>query len=252
MEPTPSAGGAPQLALDLGLPPPFRAVVSTRRGGISPPPWDSQNHGLSTGDDPARVARNRAFLAAALGPAAPDWARLSQVHGRVCVRVSGPGPAGEADALWTDRPGLALAVRVADCAGVALAHPASGRLGLAHAGWRGAAAGVVSELVRAMAVPPGELWAAVSPHLGRCCFEVGPEVAEAFRGRCCAPRPGGRWSLDLGAALGGELAGLGVPPERIRAAGLCTACRRDLFFSHRRDRGATGRMVVLAWRADGA
>jgi hypothetical protein len=121
-------------------------------------------------------------------------------------------------------------------------------LGLAHAGWRGAAAGVVTALLRAMEVPAGEVSAAISPHLGPCCFEVGPDVVEAFRGRFCAPRSGDRHSLDLGSALRAELEGAGVPAGRIQPDRRCTGCEQDVFFSHRRDRGSTGRMVVLAWR----
>jgi len=239
------------MFLELPLPPPFRAVLSTRIGGVSPRPWDTQNHGTATGDTPERVGRNAELLAAEAGfpgrAGLAGWATVTQVHGRRCVRVAGPGRAGEADALWTDVPGLPLAVRVADCAAVAVADPDRGLVGLAHAGWRGAAAGVVPSLVRAMGVAPARCSAAISAHLGACCFEVGPEVAEAFGGRCCEPRPGGRFRLDLGAALRQELEALGVPAGQIHSEGGCTACRAELFFSHRRDRGATGRMVTVAW-----
>jgi polyphenol oxidase len=212
--------------LELPLPAPFRAVISTRLGGVSPPPWDSQNHGTSTGDEPGRVARNGGLLAAALGlPGArgpEDWALVSQVHGTGCLRAQAPGGHGQADGLWTSRPGLPLGIRVADCSAVVLAHPPSGRLGMAHAGWRGAAAGVVTALLRAMDVPPAEVSAAISPHLGRCCFEVGPEVVQAFGGRFCEPGAGDRWRLDMGAALRWELLGLGLRPEAVGADGRCT------------------------------
>jgi len=240
------------LFLDLGLPPPFRAVVSTRAGGVSPEPWASQNHGTSTGDSAERVAKNRELLASSLGLETAAWARVSQVHGARVVQVSAPGPAGEADGLWTERAGLVLAVSVADCAAVAVAHPGSGRLGLAHAGWRGAAAHIEAALIRAMEVPAAECFAAISPCLGPCCFEVGPEVALAFGGRFSEPRGGGggdRSSLHLEAALAAELEEAGIPSERIRRAQRCTACGEELFFSHRRDRGRTGRLLALAWRA---
>ncbi|MBI5836666.1 MAG: laccase domain-containing protein [Candidatus Eisenbacteria bacterium] len=243
------------MFLELELPPPFRAVVSTRAGGESPAPWDSQNHGTSTGDSAERVLRNARRLADALGPEGPGgpegWALVSQVHGSLALEVGRPGRAGEADALWTGRTGPALGIRVADCSAVALAHPPTGRLGLAHAGWRGAAAGVTGALLRAMNVPATEVHAAISPHLGPCCFEVGPDVVAAFSGRFCAPRRGDRSSLDLGAALRSELSALGVPASRIRADGRCTSCARELFFSHRRDHGATGRMIVLGWSRPG-
>lgn len=240
---------ASPLFLDLGLPDSFRMVISTRRGGVSPRPWDSQNHGTSTGDTAGRVSANRELLLAALPEAPQGWASARQVHGTEVLRAGGPGAMGEADALCTDRHGLALAIRVADCSAVALAHPPSGRFGLAHAGWRGAAGGVISALLGAMEVPASETWAAVSPHLRGCCFEVGPDVVEAFGGRFTEPRQGDRSSLHLDQAIRSELLGLGIEPDRIREAGICTSCVRDDYFSHRRDRGATGRMVALAWRA---
>ncbi len=237
------------MFLDLHLPPPFRAILSTRIGGVSPPPWDSQNHGTSTGDTAERVSSNRNALLAALPGAPGGWASVRQVHGKGVVRAGGPGNLGEADALCTDLRGLALAIRVADCAAVALAHPPSGRIGLAHAGWRGAAAGVISAMLSAMDVPALETWASVSPHLGSCCFEVGPDVVEAFGGRFSGPRGGDRSTLHLGQAIRAELLSLGVLSGHIHEAGACTSCSGERFYSHRRDQGTTGRMVALAWRA---
>jgi polyphenol oxidase len=237
------------MFLPLLTAPGFRAVLSTRVGGVSPEPWDSQNHGTSTGDTSERVARNGERLMEAVGLAPREWARLSQAHGRGIVRVDRPGHLGEADGLWTDATGLPIAIRVADCAAVVISHPGTGRIGVAHAGWRGAVAGVVEALLTDMAVPPGEVWAGISAHLRPCCFEVGEDVVGAFQGRFVEPRPGGRWSLRLGEALRQQLLGLGVPEARVEPSPLCTSCDRALLFSHRRDRGRTGRMVALAWRS---
>lgn len=235
------------LFLPLPLPSPFRGLVTTRRGGASPAPFDSLNLGPGTGDLEDTVSENWRRLTEAAG-APPGRAWLTQVHGAVVRRAKGPGFCGEGDALWTDQKGLPLTIKVADCAGVAIGHSPSGRLGNAHAGWRGAAAGVVSRLLEAMEVPAAEVVVAISPHLGPCCFEVGPEVGEAFRGRFCAPRQGDRLTMDLGAALRTELLELGVPEASIHASGACTSCSRELYFSHRRDRGRTGRMATLVWR----
>ncbi len=234
--------------LPLPLPAPFRAVTSTRLGGVSPPPWDSQNHAVSTGDTPERVLQNARTLSRLAGVPGAAWARVQQVHGAGVVQARGAHDLGEADALWTEVPNLPLAIRVADCASVVLAHPASGRLGIAHAGWRGAAVGVCGALIEAMGVDAGGISAVVSPHLGACCFEVGEDVLEAFGGKHCKPRSPAKWSLDLGGALEASLVAQGVAAFRITRISRCTSCEPELFFSHRRDHGQTGRMVTLAWR----
>lgn len=166
------------------------------------------------------------------------WAWLRQVHGRTVHRATGPGLLGDGDAAFTTVPGLAVAVATADCYPVALTAP--GAVGIAHAGWRGAAAGVVTALRQAMAaaghVPEA---AAIGPGIGRCCFEVGPEVAERFPGRT-ATTSWGTASVDLPAALSAELDGL-----EVWVADLCTMSDEG-FESFRRD-GTTARQVAVAW-----
>lgn len=167
-----------------------------------------------------------------------EWATVSQVHGSEVLRVSGPGIAGDADALWTTEPRLPLAIFTADCLAVVLL--ASGAAGIAHAGWRGAAGGVVSELRTAMTVEGYEPSRAfIGPGIGPCCFEVGPEVLERF------PRNLSRttWdsaSVDLVGSVRESLADL-----EVWSAGGCT--KHDArWFSHRSD-ATPSRQAGITW-----
>ena len=180
-------------------------------------------------------ARQRLSLAVGVGP---DWASVYQVHGSVVHRASAPGGQGDGDALWTDIPGLPLAIFTADCLGVALI--ADEAVGVAHAGWRGASAEVVPALAAQMDAaghPP--VSAVIGPGIGPCCFEVGPEVAELF------PEHSGRtnWgtpSVDLVGVVSAQLDG--VPVDAVRQ---CTHHQLS-YFSHRRD-GTKSRQAALVW-----
>lgn len=200
-------------------------------------------------------------LAAAAGGRLPIVS-LRQEHGRE-VRVVEDGDASppdghvpRGDALITRRRGVGLQVSVADCVPVLICDPVGGWLGAVHAGWRGTAAGVVTAAIRAL-VGRGarcrDLLVALGPAIGRCCFEVGPEVVDAFRrsgptgAACVLDGPPAR--VDLIEANLRQAVHEGVPAERIGTAGLCTSCRTDILESHRRSRGAAGRTAALiAWR----
>lgn len=222
-----------------------RAIFSDRRGGVSEAPYDSLNLGILTDDDPARVAENRRILADAhgLGAVAMGW----QVHG-ADLRVWEEPPSRDyaepgaeldrVDGHLTRREGLALLVLVADCFPVALA--GDGQAAMLHCGWRGVAAGIVQRALDRFDRPPA---AAVGPGIGRCCFEVGEEVLEQFAAHDGVAA--GRM-LDLRAVIEQKLAAAGV--ERVEHVDHCTSCRPELYFSHRRDGGVTGRqagVVVL-------
>lgn len=230
-------------------------AILTRVGGVSDAPFATLNLGHSVGDAPAAVAENHRR---ALGVVGIDPNRVvspHQVHG---ARVAPVGPADrgtvkpETDALLTASPDVPLLMRFADCAPVLLFDPAHNVAALAHAGWRGAAAGVVGETVRAMqarfASQPGAMWAGIGPAIGPCCYEVGPEVIAAVRAATppeveIVNRVNGAHHLDLPAAVRGQLRAAGV--RRIEDSGLCTACRVGEFFSHRAERGRTGRFGVV-------
>lgn len=223
------------------------AGFTTRAGGVSAAPYGRLNLGASVGDDAAAVAENRRRLAAALGFAPEAFALAGQVHGRAVRHVEAPGLYPGFDALVTTTPGVLLGIVAADCAAVLLADAAAGVVGAAHAGWRGAVAGIVGETVAAMArlgAEPARLAAYVSPCIGPARFEVGEEVAAAFdpafvRRPPGAPRP----FVDLKAALAAQLAAAGVPAAAVEVDAACTASDTARFFSYRAEGGQTGRML---------
>jgi YfiH family protein len=224
-----------------------RAAFTTRLGGVSEAPFDRLNLGVLTDDPNEAVAENRSQLAAALGL---DPARIPiglQVHGVELAFHSAPQQPSpfavpgseipEVDGHVVTAPGLAPLVFTADCLPVALSGP--GGVAMLHCGWRGLAAGIVA----AGAAAVGATAAAIGPGIGSCCYEVGSEVLDAFSdlGAGVAEGP----MLDLAEVARQLLSTAGV--ERVEAAGLCTACEPELFFSHRRDAGRTGRQGGLVW-----
>lgn len=242
---------------DWAVPPRVGALMSTRHGGVSTAPWDSMNLGATAGDDPMAVADNRARWARALG-VQPVW--LNQVHGARVVRIGvddvGRLPA-TADAAWTDQPGLACTVLVADCLPVLFAARDGRAVAAAHAGWRGLAGGVLEATLAALhegaGVAPSAVVAWLGPCIGPRTFEVGADVLQAFGARGCddplfvsRPRPDGspRWLADLPALASVRLAAAGV--QQVHASGLCTLEEASRFFSFRRDE-RTGRMAAAVW-----
>jgi hypothetical protein len=215
-----------------------------RRGGVSAGVYATLNAGPGSGDDPAAVAENRTRIATALGVAPDRLLSLHQVHSASAVRAEGPWPGArpQADALVTTTPGLALTALSADCAPVLLADAQARVIGAAHAGWRGALAGVleacVAEMVAAGAAP-GRIVAAIGPCIHRPSYEVGPEFRAAFlaeeadAGRFFAPGAGDRFQFDLPAYGLARLARAGV--TRVEALALDTYALPDDFHSHRRN-----------------
>ena len=204
---------------------------------IRPPGFRGAAFGSAADGDGRSDPAARQLISQALGVSG-DWAYLHQVHGRRVRLASRPGLQGDGDALFTTTPRLPLAVGTADCLPVVMEAP--GGVGLAHAGWRGAAAGVVAALRSAMEttglVPQR---AAVGPGIGPCCFAVGPEVAAALPAYRSVTRAGDP-SVDLAAAVAAALGGL-----EVWWSGRCTCCGAG-FHSYRRD-GTRRRQVTVAW-----
>ena len=227
----------------------FRHGFTTRAGGVSEPPFDRLNLGGAVGDDPARVAENWDRLERATGL---RFARVRQVHGARVIRAERAcEPREEADAVVSTAEGVAACVSVADCVPVLLADPESGAVAAVHAGWRGtlarAAAEAVAALGRDAGAPAARLLAAVGPAIGPCCYEVSEEVAARFRDELGegTVRAGARPRVDLWHANVRVLAAAGLREDRIDVLGRCTSCERELFFSHRRDAGRTGRQTAF-------
>jgi YfiH family protein len=227
------------------------ALFSTRRDGVSKPPFDTLNLAGHVGDDPAAVEANHARLAALGGLPRSGLAEGHLVHvARVCRlrRVPDPGaPVQDADGQATALAGVGVMVLAADCLPVALI--ADGAVATVHAGWRGLAAGVIEEGARALRElgARGPLHAAIGPGAGPCCYEVGDDVRAAFAEHGDAVLHGRRIDLKAIGALKLRAAGVGA----VHDVGLCTICSDPaLLFSHRRAGGGpTGRQAALAWRS---
>lgn len=224
----------------------------TRAGGVSPEPFASMNLSLSTGDTPANIEENRVRVLKRFRRGTADLCLLSQVHGDRVVEARPGQPWLEADAFLTLDPGHLLAVSYADCPPVLFHDPRSGAVAAAHCGWRGTvarlAARVVERLAATCGADPAELLVAVGPGICAGCYQVGPELREAFSdARFPAsvvrkdPATDGRYLLDLAAANHSVLREAGVAARNIELTRHCTACDSARFFSHRRDKGATGR-----------
>lgn len=232
-------------------PPWVRACCTTRGGGVSTGAYGSLNLGGHVGDDPVRVARNRAILRKRLDlPAEPLW--LSQVHGCAVAEGAVCSPGCEADAAIARAPGQVCAAMTADCLPLLLCDPQARSVAAVHAGWRGLAAGVIEAAVARLTEDPARLLAWLGPAIGPDAFEVGSEVRAAFLtaapgvDSAFRPRPGGKWLADIYALARIRLASVGV--SRVFGGDLCTFADERRFFSFRRD-GATGRMASLIWIA---
>ncbi len=234
---------------DWPAPTRVRACITTRRGGISKPPYDSCNLALHVGDVDHSVIANRAELRRQLElPTEPCWMR--QTHGTDVVLVE-RDRGRDADAAITRSPGFVPVVMVADCLPILLCNLDGSEAAAVHAGWRGLQRGVVGAALDAMLSPAAQLMAWIGPGITQPDFEVGDEVYRAFGETVDGAAAyfetssrKGHWLCDLGGLAERVLKQRGV--ERVYRVSHCTFRDRDLFYSYRRD-GATGRMAALIW-----
>jgi YfiH family protein len=217
----------------------------TRRGGVSKGPFASLNCSVSSPDDPAAVLENRVRVARALDADPARLLGLTQVHGTEVMTVTepwAPGQGGRADAMVTDRRGVALGIVTADCAPVLFADPLAGVIGAAHAGWRGAVAGVLEATLAAMqrlGADPARVVAGIGPCIAQHSYEVGADLRAAVLARAGTDaaflaegqRPG-HWQFDLPGYCAARLRGAGV--AQVVDAAVDTLRNEDRFFSHRR------------------
>lgn len=241
---------------------PVRHGFSTRLGGVSPAPWDSLNLGISRGDSDENVRENYRRFCAAVGVTAESTVFTQQTHSEnICLVTEQDAGKGllrprdytEVDALITDTPGLSLVVFSADCGTILLYDPVHQAIGAVHAGWRGVAAGLASKTALKMhdtfGTEPKDLLCALGPAIGPCCFETDDDVPAAMHdalGTQADPfltRRGAKWHIDLKAINAHWLKSLGV--RHIDICPHCTACRQDLYWSHRKVGNARGAQIAL-------
>jgi YfiH family protein len=226
-----------------------RAFVTTRAGGVSTGEHASMNLGLSSGDAPENVARNRAIVRAEL-PADPTW--LVQVHGPDVALLdrAADDERPRADAAMTSVPDKVAVVLTADCMPVFFTDREGRRVAVAHAGWRGLAAGVLENAARSIGAAPADTLAWMGPAIGPDAFEVGAEVREAFiqvdarAGDAFSPHAPGKYMADLYSLARLRLASVGV--TEVYGGGFCTRTEADRFFSYRRAQ-KSGRMGAFIW-----
>ncbi len=230
--------------------------IFTRLGGVSREPFESLNLSRSVGDEAAAVhENNRRMLAifdATLDRSVTAWL----VHGKTVAVVDQSDAGGyraATDAIITNDRSITLTMRFADCAPIVFYDPAHHTIGIAHAGWRGVATNIAQETVSAMQSAfqskPQDLWAGIGPCISVDRYRVGPEVIDAVRAACppespiARSQPDGSTHLDLNAAIESQLRASGV--NQIEVSGLCTATNTQEWFSHRAEKGKTGRFGVV-------
>lgn len=235
---------------------------TTREGGVSEGPYASLNLGRATGDSDAAVAENHARMAKEAGfPLAALVTPDRQVHGpEVRVADGAEAATGDCDGVMTVRPETVVGIRTADCVPVLLRDPGSGAVAAVHAGWRGIVARIpangVALIISRFGADPEKMVAAIGPAIDACCYEVDDATADEIR----AAAPGletrnvsraGHVKVGLRAAVAGQLQAEGLLPASIELVGGCASCEKELFFSHRRDHGKTGRQLSFISPAAG-
>ena len=240
-----------QIVPDWVVPPNIKAIVTTRVGGVSQPPFGSFNLASHVGDSGLAIVENRRLLQA-MFPKTLGWQWLNQVHGAAVADIREPGEPLTVDGLITRTEHVACCVLTADCLPVFLASNRGDEVAIAHAGWRGIAAGVIENTVHRMRSSIAELVAWLGPAIGSCHFEVGEEVraqvidSEEGPLANCFVATGNekKYMADLSRIAMVKLQKLGI--TNIYVDNTCTYCDADRFFSFRRD-GKTGRMACLIY-----
>jgi YfiH family protein len=239
---------------------PLCAGFSTRNGGVSRPPFNSLNLGLNTDDAAYNVEGNRSTLCRAFDITPQNLLTVHQVHGTDILVIDEPNAdlshflTLECDAIVTNQPRIMLGILVADCYPVLFWHPGLAVIAAAHAGWRGAAGGIIGKTLQTLSeffgAPPQELYCAIGPGISAPHYEVDRSVKEAFAPSGCRweeiarEKTFGHWRLDLRRCCQLQLEQGGVPADRISSNDeYCTYGNRELFFSYRRDNGQTGRQM---------
>lgn len=223
------------------------AAQSTREGGFSKDSYRGLNLGSHTDDEPALLDKNKTAFCNALGFSLSQVAKSKQIHGDQILIVSKAGNYEGYDALITDQRGILLAVSTADCVPVLMYDPIKQIIAAVHAGWKGTVLGLaaktVTEMAKKFGTQPNDVMVYIGACIDHCHFEVGQEVLDQFGRDYRLPGPlADKGYIDLKKAVFDQIINTGVLPEHIEVSPYCTYDRSDLFYSHRRDKGITGRM----------
>ncbi|MDG5470212.1 peptidoglycan editing factor PgeF [Jeotgalibacillus sp. ET6] len=249
--------------------PGLTAVFSTKNGGFSEKEFASLNTGMHVQDDESQVIQNRNKLGMHARAPIENWVCAEQVHGSIIKKVhskhKGRGTTNYfnaipgTDGLWTFETNLFLSLCFADCVPLYFAEPDSKFIGVAHAGWKGTVQNIAGKMIQQAIenkVDPARIQIYIGPSIGKCCYEVNDAVANQVQ--FCLNRAehssltrkvNGKYNLDLKQLNKQLLLDAGIKEDQISLSSSCTSCEKELFFSHRRDHGKTGRMsAVLGWR----
>ncbi len=238
----------------------LRHGVFSRLGGVSQPPWHSLNVGAFVGDDPEAVRINHRRIYRLLDVPPERRATARQAGGTRVAHVTRRGVGqtyAGTDSLLTDLPGVPLIMRFADCLPIILHDPLRGVAGIVHAGWKGTVGRIAEATIKSMSghynCRAADIRAGIGPGIGPCCYEIGPDVSQLVRRHLPFPgllshRGNGRAHLDLWEANRALLAQAGV--REIEVAGICTACDTESWFSHRAEKGQTGRFAAVVALGD--
>lgn len=222
-------------------------AISTRRGGVSTPPFDL-NLSFNVGDRPEDVQKNRERFFTACGVCESDVAIPRQVHGDSVLSTMKPGTFQECDGLITGVRGVFLSVTIADCVPILIYDDNRKTVAAVHAGWKGSSMKIVEtavhKMVQELGSNPANLFCFIGPSAGVCCYEVGNEVAAQFKPHFVDERDG-RFFVDLKAANRDQLLTCGVPHDQIELSPYCTISKSELLHSYRREREQSGRMIAL-------
>jgi YfiH family protein len=232
---------------------------TTRHEGVSRPPYNSLNLGSGTQDPSHNVQGNRSMLTRAFGTTIERLVTVTQVHGTDLVVIDHPNDDFdhfsrlECDGIVTNQKGVMIGVCVADCVPILLYDPRQQAVAALHAGWKGTAGNIVARGVAALVScfdsRPADLFAAIGPAIGPCCYEVDAPVQSGFAKQPevwnlhAKPNDAGKWQLDLPAINRHQLLAAGLNADHIEESGLCVCCTTDTFFSYRREKGETGRQM---------
>lgn len=219
------------------------AGISTRHGGVSSQAFQSLNLGVHTDDNPSAITQNLSLFCSDLGIDPESLARSYQVHGSEIWTSVAPGYESGYDAIITPEPGIFAGVGIADCCPILLADPVRQTAAAIHAGWKGTVAQIVHKTASTLIAGgsnPSDILAYIGPCISLAHFEVGDEVAEQFD---IKEKRGARWHVDLKATNAAQLQALGI--TQIEISDYCTVANNDVFYSHRKEQGVTGRMLAV-------